>query len=619
MKLLKSITFFFICLFLFLTISISAIVYTSVDSTITNSSKQNIQREIEGIKYEFNTYINSVLYILNDYSKITIFTQSVMQPEVNKYIITDLINDLSFFGHNFQMYLLDFEGEIINKTKEKVNINFKKNAWVENIIEQKIKNHKKLIEKNKKYYWELAVPVVYNGLNEGLLVVHIPTSSFEIFSNISTRLDGMNIKLKYKDSMIESYGKSVTGNMFTKSIDKDMGNIVITVDSHGIDEERIVLFTKIIFSIIFFAIISILVSVFFMNKEIITPLHNFQNNLKSFFDFINKKTKEINTSENSSKNEIGEMTRVVNQNIIKAKTSIQKDRAMVSDIAKNLEKISDGKFDSKSHGDDLIFIMSELDAQSRKLSEFNITLEAKVNQGIEEIRKKDKLLEQQSKLASMGEMVGNIAHQWRQPLNALAGNIQFLKEDYEDGIIDEAFLDDYIKQNMEFINFMSKTIDDFRDFFKTGKIKEPFNILESIDKPLNIVRGQFKLLNIHLDIRGEDFVINGIESEFQQVVLNIVNNAKDALLENKISNGLIIIKSIMKDNIGILTIQDNAGGIPTDIIDRVFEPYFTTKEEGKGTGIGLYMSKSIIENNMDAKLIVKNEGDGAKFEIKFKL
>ena len=158
---------------------------------------------------------------------------------------------------------------------------------------------------------------------------------------------------------------------------------------------------------------------------------------------------------------------------------------------------------------------------------------------------------------------------------------------------------------------MSKTIDDFRSFFRVNKDKIDFKIKESIESVISMQSALLKNNNIILNISGEEFEYNGLESEFQQVILNIINNAKDILVEKNITNPIINIRIEDKK----IKIEDNAGGVPKDIIDRIFEPYFTTKEQGKGTGIGLYMSKMIIEDNMSAKLTVKNIKNGAQFII----
>jgi len=247
------------------------------------------------------------------------------------------------------------------------------------------------------------------------------------------------------------------------------------------------------------------------------------------------------------------------------------------------------------------------------IKHINKNLDKRVEEQLNDLRHKDKLLQQQSKLAAMGEMIGAIAHQWRQPLNALAIRIQNLEEDYEDNLIDKKFLNGFIKENMSIIKFMSKTIEDFRNFFAPSKEKSEFDIKTSITKVFDIQKAQLEDHDIAFEIKGESFIINGYESEFKQVILNIINNAKDAIINDKIKDGKIIIE-LNKQNKSI-KITDNANGIPKEIRDRVFEPYFTTKEEGKGTGIGLYMSKIIIEKNLGGTLELVDSDEGAVFEI----
>ncbi len=234
---------------------------------------------------------------------------------------------------------------------------------------------------------------------------------------------------------------------------------------------------------------------------------------------------------------------------------------------------------------------------------------------ITKLKEKDMLLQRQSHLASMGEMIGAIAHQWRQPLNAIAINIQNLPDDYADGLVDEKFLEEFSEKNMEIINFMSKTIDDFRNFFKKDKEKNNFDIKQSIQDVVSIQSAQLRNHNIKIDIKGDNFKFYGFKSEFKQAILNILNNAKDAIIDSGVLSGKISIK--IDSSKKRLSIQDNGGGIPDDIMDRIFEPYFTTKEVDKGTGIGLYMTKMIIEKHMKGKITVKNSENGAVFVIDF--
>jgi len=247
--------------------------------------------------------------------------------------------------------------------------------------------------------------------------------------------------------------------------------------------------------------------------------------------------------------------------------------------------------------------------------DYKKNLEKKVKIEVSLRREKEKALIQQSKLASMGEMIGAIAHQWRQPLNELSIRIQKLKYDYAKEKIDEEFIKDFIYKNKRTIDFMSKTIDDFRNFFRIDKEKKEFYIKGAIEEVLNIQNAQLKNHNIDLELNGENFLYKGFKTEFQQVIINLISNSKDAIVENNIQNPKIQI-DIKED---IIKLRDNGGGIPTNVIDRVFEPYFTTKQQGEGTGMGLYMSKMIIEDNMGAKLKVENENKGASFIIDLKV
>ncbi|QOP44696.1 HAMP domain-containing histidine kinase [Sulfurimonas sediminis] len=251
--------------------------------------------------------------------------------------------------------------------------------------------------------------------------------------------------------------------------------------------------------------------------------------------------------------------------------------------------------------------------RTEELNKLNETLEELVKEKTNENIRQLETLQQQSKLASMGEMIGAIAHQWRQPLNEISIAVQNLKYDYEDGLITKEYLDDFIKSTKKVIQFMSDTIDDFRNFYRVDKTQERFSVKEAIQRVLSIQKAQLQNNNIKVTLLGEDFEVVGYKNELQQVILNLINNAKDVLLERNISDAKITI--VLKNHTVI--VRDNGGGITPEVIDRVFEPYFTTKEQGKGTGMGLYMSKMMIEENMNAKLSVKNTNEGAEFRIDF--
>jgi len=264
-------------------------------------------------------------------------------------------------------------------------------------------------------------------------------------------------------------------------------------------------------------------------------------------------------------------------------------------------------------------LQNEVNEKTRELKTLNENLQHDIENKLREIREKDGLLLEQAKHASMGEMIGNIAHQWRQPLNALGLILQKIPVFYKRGKLDKATLDETVKKGMDLINKMSSTIDDFRYFLQEHKQSDTFRLVDTVENCRALLSTILESEKIELQVTvAEDIEINGHANELSQVLLNIINNAKDALTEMSIPNALITITAHADDEKILIEIEDNAGGIPENIINKIFEPYFTTKEEGKGTGIGLFMSKRIIEESMQGQLSVSNTQTGAKFSILLK-
>jgi len=247
-----------------------------------------------------------------------------------------------------------------------------------------------------------------------------------------------------------------------------------------------------------------------------------------------------------------------------------------------------------------------------KLKNFNENLEEEISSKIEEIHYKDAMLLEKTKLAAMGEMIGSIAHQWRRPLSTLHINIEMLEEDYKEGKIDKRFLDHYIEKNSSIIQYMSKTIDDFQNFYMIDKEKRRFDVMEKIESVSDLQFNQLEKNAIGFTKEGESFTVLGYASEFQQVILNLISNAKDALMKKEIKNPYIKIVLSSNKEKGYIRVSDNAGGIDAKTKEKIFEPYFTTKEQGGGMGLGLYMSKLIIEKNMHGKITINNQGEGSE-------
>ncbi|MEA1914105.1 MAG: cache domain-containing protein [Campylobacterota bacterium] len=258
----------------------------------------------------------------------------------------------------------------------------------------------------------------------------------------------------------------------------------------------------------------------------------------------------------------------------------------------------------------------EVEHKRAQLENLNRNLQSQVKVEVEKASEQEKILMQKSKFIAMGEMISNIAHQWRQPISELSTIFMNIKMRYDLEKLDSDFMQKKAKETEHLLEYMSTTIDDFRSFFKPNKQKETFKIEQVIEAVLHIVGLSIESNNIKIHYDGQkDLVYKGYPNELEQAILNIIGNAKDALSEQKIQNAFIKIDTFEDKGTIYISIRDNAKGIQSKPIEAIFEPYFTTKEDHHGTGIGLYMTKMIVEKNMQGKLSVENISGGAKFMI----
>jgi signal transduction histidine kinase len=262
-------------------------------------------------------------------------------------------------------------------------------------------------------------------------------------------------------------------------------------------------------------------------------------------------------------------------------------------------------------------MVETIDNYRAQMEQINIELENRVENEINKRREKEQLLIQQSRLAAMGEMIESIAHQWRQPLNIIGLAVADINMKRALGLDENV---DFEKNNT-IINsnlaFMSNTIDDFRNFFNKDKESVSFDPVQPINEIFNLLGEQLHYANITYFLEKKcDGEIYGVVNEFKQVILNLVNNAKDAIKSKPNYSGGEIEVTVRCDSINLyVDISDTGGGVPAEIVERIFEPYFTTKLYAKGTGIGLYMSKVIIEQHFGGILSVKNSDEGAIFTL----
>jgi len=305
------------------------------------------------------------------------------------------------------------------------------------------------------------------------------------------------------------------------------------------------------------------------------------------------------------------------------------------DIADTLQKYAKSKKTThiklENRSEEMVIIanvankmMDDISQHLHELESFNIRLQEEVEIKIKEQQHQEKLMIHQSRQAAMGEMLESIAHQWRQPLNIIGLATVNLTMQHELKIDDDKEFEEKMEIISDNINFMSDTIDDFRDFLNPQRTMSDFSVNIALQDVLKILKAQLTNNNIACETQTiQEINFYGVSNEFKQVLLVLINNAKDAIKtkfkDKNIKNGKLIFKIFEKNNKKYFEVCDNGGGIPTDIIDKIFEPYFTTKFQSQGTGIGLYMAKNIIQTRMKGSLSVKNSENGSCFRICFNI
>ena len=251
-------------------------------------------------------------------------------------------------------------------------------------------------------------------------------------------------------------------------------------------------------------------------------------------------------------------------------------------------------------------LKDKVEEKTKELRQINSDLEIRIKKEVEENLRKDRLLSQQQKMVSMGQMIENIAHQWRQPLSLITTSASGIKLKKQLNDLDDEFLNKTLDGILNTSKYLSNTIDDFRYFFKPQKEKEDFYLEKCCTKTIELINPNFVSQNIKIIHKIENIKVTGYETELIQVLINVLNNSKDALLSINNDEKLIFIDIFKKDDKAIIEINDNAGGIDEEIVHKVFEPYFTTKHQSQGTGIGLFMCREIINKHMNGQIEISN-------------
>jgi len=276
-------------------------------------------------------------------------------------------------------------------------------------------------------------------------------------------------------------------------------------------------------------------------------------------------------------------------------------------------------FEQEGTPDKFFGIHEDLD-EEMKLKEIEKNYLQNLHQEVErkvgELREKDVILAQQGRFIAMGEMLSMIAHQWRQPLNAMSAAAINLKLRSEMGSLNDTFITDHYKFIEEQTQHMSRTINDFMNFFRPQNKKETFSLKECIGKVIKIVDAQLKVHSIDMRISvDQNIYIYGAQNEMEHILLNLISNARDAIEANGGLDRCICVEAKSCDSRTLVSVKDSGGGIPSDIRDKIFDPYFTTKPVGKGTGIGLYMTKTIIEQHFEGSVMINETENGSEFVL----
>jgi len=618
----------------FISIFIFVLLYNIYEAKVQRDNSLSINssiKNIELINKDFDIYIKNTLAYDNFdiiQKKIKILKKNLEKIEKNNI----------------------FSKQKSTKVKNSLNILRKKlNNKLE--ILDRVKSYKSILNNSYRIIQKIKLKEISNDFNKIYTTILIIDKSDEInleseFKNVNKMILNHKYNNKYEKFFLV-HSKNILNYQIklrktTKELyDLNIENNILIFNNNYKEYINSVIY-KAELSIIILLILLIIMIIFYFIYEYKLRVSNqellkFKNAVEYSDNIVvitdgNENIKYVNESFVKS-------TGYTKEEAVGKKPNILKSKELSKEFYKNLKqtiyggKIWRGEFINRNKFDEIRYEKASITpilGENGDIQEF-IAMKLDVTKDrINELKliENERMLIQQSKMASMGEMIGNIAHQWRQPLSIISTIATGIQMQIELNMpVEQKQQIENLEKIEETIQFLSQTIDDFRDFFKPDKEKVDFNIKDIYLKTLKLLSSKLDSLDIKLIENLEDIQIHNLENELMQVVINILNNARDILETKEEQDKLIFVNIYKNEEFAIIDIIDNAGGIPEDIIDKIFEPYFTTKHKSNGTGIGLYMSHEMIFKHMNGFLLVENiEYDynsnnykGAKFSVKVPL
>lgn len=595
MNLSTYVTLALITTILILGISIYFIVTSQVNKVIMQSQDQNIIRDVESIKAEILSFLETRRIVLMDITTFPIMTQTVMQPETNKGNIIDFLDELKVLNEKYKLTLIDFKGNEIHTTTNEPDINYEYTKLIENIYLEKLEYGIKVRNFEMEYYFSILVPVKYNGLTEGILIAEIPVEKLFLDAT-SQRFNGMYLEGFKDNNLIFTYGNNKNGYVVKEYIKELDIELIITINQDKVIKTKEDLTTKIVIIIIIFLMTILAVLILSSKLYIVKPIEKLR-------DMINDLT-------------IGEKSiKVMEKQKIRELDDLSIQFIKMATIIQNRE--------------------SDLEENEKVLKLSNIDLE----RALKKLEETQGLLIQQEKLASIGKLAAGVAHELNTPMAYIFSNHKLLK-DYMKSIFEyikcletsKKYIDgDGIKEIMTDIPEMleeteegfiriSEIVKNLLNFSRVDIIeRDDYDINQGIKSVIGVAKSEYSdIAKIELNLGDvPNIAANG--GEINEVLLNIIINAAHAAKESFDSKmKLIQIRTYEIENWVICEIKDNGCGISSTIIDKIFDPFFTTKPPGEGTGLGLNIAYNIVKKHKGELLVESNLRDGSKFIIKLR-